>query len=118
MPRLFDEHRDYRDFVPSRFRCEAELIGAAPHPPEADEAWNTQVPVRIVPDPRLEPRQRGIIEQDYGMQDGALVITTRGALVQYLLQLLHIDLKIPDGNPAAQQIVVENRQEVARWTFA
>jgi predicted DNA-binding transcriptional regulator YafY len=113
-----EKNRDYRDFVLSRFRGEAELMDTAPNPPDGDTAWNTQVAVRVVPDPRLDPQQRSIIEQDYGMQDGALILTTRGALVQYLLQLLHIDLKILDGNPAAQQIVVENRLEVARWTFA
>jgi hypothetical protein len=57
------------------------------------------------------------VEQDYGMENGALRVETRGPLVQYLLQLLRIDTKILDGNPSAQQIVVQNREEVRPWVF-
>ncbi len=45
----------------------------------------------IEPDSRLKPEQRAIIEHDFGMRDGRLVIDTRGALVQYVLQRYHID---------------------------
>jgi hypothetical protein len=51
------------------------------------------------------------------MENGALRVETRGPLVQYLLQLLRIDTKILDGNPSAQQIVVQNREEVRPWVF-
>ena len=37
--------------------------------------------------------------------------------MQYLLQLLRIDTKILDGNASAQQIVVQNREEVRPWVF-
>ena len=112
-----EKNRDYRDFVLSRFRGEAELMDETPNPVTRDEAWNTRVTVRIVPDTRLDAHQRDITEQDYGMLDGALAIETRGALVHYLLQLLRIDMNILDANPSAQQIIVANREQLRRWLF-
>lgn len=112
-----EKNRDYRDFVLSRFRGEADLLGESPNPASADTNWNTVVPLVIVPDTRLSPAQSAVVEQDYGMENGALRVETRGPLVQYLLQLLRIDTKILDGNPSAQQIVVQNREEVRPWVF-
>lgn len=112
-----EKNRDYRDFVLSRFRGTPDLMDGTPNGSAADTAWNTRVAIRIVPDTRLTPHQRALIEQDYGMEGGALVLHTRGALVHYLLQLLRIDLKLLDGNPAAQQILVENRDAVRKWVF-
>ncbi len=51
------------------------------------------------------------------MQDGALEVTTRGKLVPYALKLLHIDPKEELDDPMAQQIIVENREELAPWLF-
>ncbi len=112
-----EKNRDYRDFVLSRFRGEADLLGESPNPASGDTNWNTVVPLVIVPDTRLSPAQSAVVEQDYGMENGALRVETRGPLVQYLLQLLRIDTKILDGNPSAQQIVVQNRDEVRPWVF-
>jgi hypothetical protein len=73
--------------------------------------------VRIVPDPRLQPAQREVIEVDYGMANGALEISTRARLVTYVLQLLHIEPNELAEDPTAQQIIVENRAELAPWLF-
>jgi hypothetical protein len=51
------------------------------------------------------------------MQDGERVVTTRGALVEYMLQILHID-KQTDKRPAVQQQVeLANFNDVKRWCF-
>ncbi|WP_134536824.1 helix-turn-helix transcriptional regulator, partial [Pseudomonas aeruginosa] len=70
-----EKNRDYRDFVLSRFRGIPELMDdQSEHTREDDLGWNTLIPVIIEPDSRLKPEQRSIIEADYGMQDGQLVI--------------------------------------------
>jgi hypothetical protein len=51
------------------------------------------------------------------MENGALEVTTRGKLVPYALKLLHIDPKAMLDDPMAQQIVVENRDELTPWLF-
>jgi hypothetical protein len=51
------------------------------------------------------------------MQAGALEISTRGKLVPYALKLLHVDLQEELDSPTAQQIVVQNRDEIKSWLF-
>jgi hypothetical protein len=84
---------------------------------EGDQLWNTRVTIRIVPDPRLARAQQEVVEVDYGMENGALEITTRGKLVPYALKMLHIDPKEELPDPTAQQIIVENRSELLPWLF-
>jgi predicted DNA-binding transcriptional regulator YafY len=112
-----EKNQGYRDFVLSRFRDIPEILGDSEHGVDGDSEWNTRVSIRIVPDPRLSREQRQVVEVDYGMQDGALEVTTRGKLVPYALKLLHIDPKQELEDPAAQQIIVENRQALEHWLF-
>ena len=113
-----EKNQDYRDFVLSRFRDIPDIMDDSEHGVEGDFQWNTQVCIRIIPDPRLSPEQQGVIERDYGMEKGVLEITTRGKLVPYALKQLHIDPKDILEDPTAQQIIVENLEEVSSWLFA
>lgn len=112
-----EKNSGYRDFVLSRFRGIPEIMDESEHGIDNDVDWNTRVVVRIVPDPRLNREQREVVEVDYGMEHGALEIATRARLVPYVLQLLHIEPGADADGPAAQQIVVENRNELAAWLF-
>ncbi|MFK1099038.1 helix-turn-helix transcriptional regulator [Pseudomonas aeruginosa] len=113
-----EKNRDYRDFVLSRFRGIPELMDdQSEHTRENDLGWNTLVPVIIEPDSRLKPEQRSIIEADYGMQDGQLVIEVRGALVQYVLQRYQIDPTKLHTKATAQQIVAANLDELQPWLY-
>lgn len=112
-----EKNSAYRDFVLSRFRDIPELMDESPHGVEDDTEWNTEVTIRITPDPRLAPEQREVVEVDYGMTQGELAITTRGRLVTYALKLLHIDPAEELADPMAQQIVVANRDELSPWLF-
>jgi len=112
------KNRDYRDCVLSRFRGTPELMDdPTDHGRETDPGWSTSLPVIIEPDSRLKPEQRTIIEADYGMQDGRLVIETRGALVQYVLQRYQIDPTKVHAKATAQQIVVANLDELQPWLY-
>ncbi len=113
-----EKNRDYRDFVLSRFRDTPELMDdRSEQGREQDDDWETRVSVIITPDSRLEPRQRSIIEADYGMQDGQLVIETRGPLVQYVLQRYQIDPTKVHTKAIAQQIVVGNLDDLRDWLY-
>ena len=113
-----EKNRDYRDFVLSRFRGEPDLMDApSEHTRALDKGWNTPLTVVIAPDSRLKPEQRAIIEADYGMRDGQLVIETRGALVQYVLQRYQIDPTKVHAKATAQQIVVTNLDELQPWLY-
>ncbi len=116
--RAFCEHRqEYRDFVLSRISDEPDITLKGENGAEGDVAWQTMVDVVIGPDPRLSAAQQAIIRQDYGMVKNKLTISTRGALVHYLLQQL--DLVEEDGKtaPEVQQITLVNRKKISRWLF-
>ncbi|ACO76663.1 hypothetical protein AvCA_04050 [Azotobacter vinelandii CA] len=112
-----EKKRAYRDFVPSRLRGAPELLDASIHGRDEDEGGNTEVTIRIEPDPRLSAQRKAIIETDYGMRDGHLAIASHGALVQYVLQRFQIDTARIEPRPAAQQIVVANLEELERWLY-
>ncbi|OHC13034.1 MAG: transcriptional regulator [Pseudomonadales bacterium GWC1_66_9] len=112
-----EKNRAYRDFVLSRLRGVPGLLDASSHGRAGDEGWNAGVTLRIEPDPRLSAEQRAIIETDYGMRDGHLAVASRGALVQYVLQRFQIDTTKIEPKAAAQQIVVANLEELARWRY-
>lgn len=112
-----EKNQEYRDFVLSRFRDEPEILDESEHGADGDEDWNTQVTVRITPDPRLSAAQRDVVEADYDMTDGALQIPTRARLVPYVLKLLHVDPGELAADATAQQIVLANRDELSQWLF-
>ena len=112
-----EKNRKYRDFVLSRLRGEPELLGKSDNLIGDDTVWETEVDLVITPDQRLSPTQRAIIETDFGMIDGQLVIPSRQALVKYVLQRYQIDPKNLDHKPEAQQIVVKNLQQLKPWLY-
>ncbi|MDX1725148.1 MAG: WYL domain-containing protein [Pseudomonas sp.] len=113
-----ERNREYRDFVLSRFRGTPDLMADdSEHGRDGDDGWNTAVQVIIEADSRLKPEQQAIIESDYGMLDGQLVIDTHGALVQYVLQRYQIDPNKVHAKATAQQIVVSNLDDLKQWLY-
>jgi len=113
-----EKNRQYRDFVLSRLRGEPALDGKSENGIDEDEVWNTEVTVIIEPDSRLTPTQKAIIEVDFGMLNGQLLIPTRRALVKYVLQRYQIDPTKMEPRPEAQQIVVKNLTELEPWLYS
>ncbi len=100
--------------------------------PVHDDAWNTQVTVRIGPHPGLTPEQQQVVGLDHGMRRGELQVPLRGALITYFLRLMRLDgadAQVPAGGASAstggtphdaakaQQIVVLNPDEIAPYRF-
>lgn len=112
-----EKNGDYRDFVLSRFRGELEPLGKSDWTREMDAGWSAQVVITIEPDSRLNQAQREIIETDYGMTKGQLVIPTRGALAQYVLQRYQLDPHKIQPRASSQQIVVANLDELKPWLY-
>jgi predicted DNA-binding transcriptional regulator YafY len=112
-----EKNREYRDFVLSRLRGEPGLLDVSENTQALDDDWNTEIPVIIAPDGRLSAAQKAIIETDFGMVDGQLVVPSRKALVKYVLQRYQIDARNLDPNPEAQQIVVTNLKDLRPWLY-
>lgn len=74
--------------------------------------------VCFTPDSRLSPEQQEVVANDYGMTENRLLIQVRGALVQYLLQKMRIDVNVISADPRAQQIVIQNMDAIKQWLFS
>jgi hypothetical protein len=109
------KNQDFRDFTLSRFNGEAVFEGKATTTAEQDIKWQTFVDVEIQPDPRLSTKQQAIIANDFQMKNGNKVITTRAALVNYLLLRLRIDDY--KNTPEEQQIILtpECRKKIRKY---
>lgn len=110
-----EKSSEFRDFVLSRISESPGITLPATHGEGQDEAWNASVTLTLIPDPRLSRAQKAVIAEDYGMTNMQLSIPTRGALVSYVLQQLRVDSSPRERSPEAQQVVIKNRDEVARW---
>ncbi len=113
-----EKNGEYRDFVLSRFRGTPELMNDfTEHSRQLDPGWTTPATVILEADSRLKAGQRAILEADYGMENGQLMIETRGALVQYVLNRYQIDTAKMHMKPSAQQLIVANLDELSQWLY-
>lgn len=114
--RAYCEHAGgYRDFVLSRINGIPDLNDKVVHGKSIDNLWNTAINVELVPDPRLNEKQKAVIEKDFGMSDGTLSIATNVSLIRYVLDSYNIDIHVQKSNPQAQQIVIGNMDELLRY---
>ncbi|GAB2198720.1 YafY family protein [Sessilibacter sp. MAH4] len=112
-----EKNRDFRDFVLSRFRGEVDVLDDALVSSSDDESWHTEIKIKLIPDTRLSSQQRKIIAQDYNMTRNKLIIKTRAALVYYVLKQYQIDPKKIEVKPEAQQLMIENINELEKWFY-
>lgn len=84
----------FKDFLLSRC-CGARNETSPGARADDDTHWSTHFEVRLVPNPRLSDAQRKAVELDYGMQNGAVILPVRYALLYYFDKHLRIDLE-PD----------------------
>lgn len=107
-----ESHQQFRDLLLSRIRGQPVLAGKASREPRLDWDWQHQVSVKVAPHPGLSPAQKQVVEQDYGMQRGMIEKPVRLALVPYYLRMLGIGRGDAEREPAEQQIVLLNVDEL------
>ena len=59
-----------------------------------------------------------IIENDYQMINGQLIISTKPALVQYLIQEMRVRTDSLAKTPQQQQLVLVNEDDLKPWLFS
>lgn len=102
---------EYRDFVISRI-IETRQSRSTQMQTAADADWDEIVQLEIGPHPALSQNQRRVIELDYGMQNGRVVIPVRRALLYYALKRLGLDTDPAARKPQDQQIILLNTNDV------
>ena len=77
---------------------------------EKDSQWSTMVPLKIVPHPGLSTQQKAVVASDFGMTNGEVLFPVRQACLFYALKRLRFLDEAE--NPAEQQIVLANKEEI------
>lgn len=116
-----DETYDFRDFVLPRI-IDAQLRDdSAESSALYDDDWMEMVTLQLTPHPKLTKAKRESLILDYGARGEVIELTTRRALVGYVLQQLAVDTSVDHSlNPNAYQLIVMNRDEIepfAAWAF-
>jgi len=104
---------DFRDFVIARMLA-VEVLKEVGTDGADDEAWHRQVSLVLAPNSRLSKAHRKVIELDYGMLEGEVVLECRQALLFYSLKRLGL-LDVEASDPHVQQIVLRNRAVVMKF---
>ncbi|WP_052446081.1 helix-turn-helix transcriptional regulator [Aeromonas fluvialis] len=107
-----EKSRAYRDFMLSRFVGEPEELGSSTNPIEEDTDWNTPIQLVLQADPRLNSHQMSLIERDYGMCDGELVIPSKLSQINYLIDGFGLSLNHVQTEPGHQPVSIKNREEL------
>lgn len=104
---------EFRDFVIARM---TNARPAEPCGPGAvgDTAWNTLVPIVLIPNPRLPQSHQRAVEVDFGMLNGEARLDCRRALVFYVLRHLGLLVDSP-RHPEAQQVVLKDRTQIVQY---
>jgi predicted DNA-binding transcriptional regulator YafY len=103
------KHRNFRDFVLTRFNGEVVDEVKALQDPLSDHLWHTKLTLIMQPDPGSSQEQQQTIREDYQMFQGYLQLTIRAALVHYLIRRLHQDQY--QRGPYTQQLVLNSESE-------
>lgn len=108
-----DKNREFRDFSLSRFRGSPSVLRQkSRNTLMQDDDWNRNIAIVLRPDSRLNDDQQEIIAADYGMQDNRLEVSTRAALVPYLLSRMGLGLDHQHPDPMAQQLELVNEEQL------
>jgi hypothetical protein len=108
--------QEYRDFVLGRIRRIGKPSVLA-MPEVADDAWETEVDVRLVPHRKLSAAQAKVIQDELFEGTMARRFRTRGCLVPYVVQDLRASVSL-DQVPPDYQVEVSNLDEIGKYLFA
>jgi len=116
--RAYDEStKSFRDFVLGRIKSVdvAEICAQGEHfwQQRYDADWETMVNLILSPHPDLSKEQQEAIAADYQMADGRISFSVRKACLLYVVARMR--LLDESKNPAIQQVVLENRKEIAGY---
>ena len=119
--RAYDfDSNEFRDFVLGRIVSASDVpIDASTEVSQwgkdADRAWAEIVDLIIEPHPGFTTAQRKIVESDFQMEDGRAHFNVRNAHLFYVMQQFRLGRADESSNPAQQQIVLVNHEEIEAY---
>ena len=105
------KRKEFRDFTLTRIK-NAQYVGLDQERASMDTEWNNIVSVILTPHPELSSARRCLIERDYSMENGEMLIECRQALLLYLLFQLNLTDDQATQRPEVIQLALKNRDEI------
>ena len=97
--------RNYRDFILSRIQTPVSVVGEFVTN-VADTLWHESVTLSLIANPSLSNDQRRLVEQDFCMFEGQLIIEVRKALAHYVLQRYQAGISADEINQVFKHPIV------------
>ena len=109
---------EFRDFNLARMVHARALDQQAPEHANKDQdaLWNRMVEIHLKANPKLSENEQRLIEAEFGMRRKVLHITTRAALVMYVLQSFQVEID-KDTNPRKNRLVLNNRSALEAYLW-
>ena len=113
-----DFRKEFRDFNLSRMVRARVLDQKAPEHAirEQDSLWNRMVEIRLKANPGLSKKEQRLIKAEFGMLGKTLSITTRAALVMYVLQSFQVEID-KGRNPRKNRLILSNRSALESYLW-
>jgi len=118
--RAYCENREeFRDFNLGRILAVPGAVGFTPKHALAseDKLWKKIVSIKLRANPNLSKNQRRVIESEFNMKKGKLILRSRACLIHYSLQRYQIDSERLSNPPSTQLLDVENHESIAPYLF-
>jgi predicted DNA-binding transcriptional regulator YafY len=116
--RAFDREREaFVDFNLGRMRQVELTDESSPVMPIDDIEWRTQVSMRLVAHPELQPAQQRLIRDEFFQGAASRVIRCPAALVKYMVRELEVAIRTEAERPPEFQIALSNAKELESWLF-
>ena len=77
---------NFRDFLLSRIDRTPQPVDVDLQAIDADKDWSEFVSITLTPNEKLSAHQKALVERDFCLPDGRLVLSVRRALAHYTLQ--------------------------------
>lgn len=110
----------YRDFLLSRIDRIPKACDDSAPPVQDDKLWHESITITLIPNARLSDAQKGLVERDFAMPDGRLLISVRKALAHYTLQRYQAAISEDDATRVGAhplQLLPADRSKLMPYLF-
>ena len=111
---------EFRDFLLSRIDRTPQTAYVEPKPIEDDTDWSELLTITLIPNNRLTPSQKALVERDFSMPEGRLQISVRKALAHYTLHRYQAAISEDEAGDERHfplQLLTSDRSKLSPYLF-
>jgi len=114
-----ENRKEFRDFNLGRIMGSPKITDNTPSHAltTKDKLWQKIVQIDICANPNLSSNQKKVVEYEFNMEKGHLILHTRACLLHYMLQRYQIDSEHLDNPDSHQLLAIKNSNRVKRYLF-